>query len=45
MLQQYSTISVEARSLLPFIDEFVRQGLISQMSIIPFLKNTSIKEY
>ena len=37
--------SVKARSLIPFIDEFVRQRLISQISIMLFLKNTSIKEY
>ena len=39
MLQKYLTISVNAGSLLPFIDEFVRQGLISQTSIMLFLKN------
>ena len=41
MLQKYLTISVNARSLLPFIDEFVRQGIVSQISITLFLKNTS----
>ena len=45
MLQKYPTISVNARSLLPFIDEFVRQWLISQVSIMPLLKNTSIKAH
>ena len=33
MLQKCPTISVNARSLLPFINEFVGQGLISQISI------------
>ena len=32
MLQKYLTISVNARSLPPFIDELVRQGLVSQIS-------------
>ena len=45
MLQKYPTISVKARYLLPFIVELVRQGLISQISTMFFLKNTSIKEY
>ena len=45
MLQKYPTIFVNARSLLPFIDEFGRQGLVSQISIMLFLKNTYIKEY
>ena len=40
MLQKYRTISVNGRSL-PFIDEFVRQGLISHISIIFLLKNIS----
>ena len=45
MLQRYLTVSVNARSLLPSIDEFVHQGLISQILIMLFLKNTSIKAY
>ena len=45
MLQKYPAVSVNACSLLPFIDEFVRQELISQISIMLFLKNTSIKAY
>ena len=45
MLQNYPTISVKARSLLPFIVEFVCQGLISQISTMLFLKNTSRREY
>ena len=45
MLQKYPTISVNARSLPPFIDEFFRQGSISPISIMLFLKNTSIKAY
>ena len=45
MLQKYLTISVNARFLLPFIDEFVCQGLISQISFMLFLKNTSIEAY
>ena len=45
MLQKHLTISVIACSLLPFIDEFVCQGLIFEISIILFLKNTSIKAY
>ena len=45
MLQKYPAISVNSRSLLPFIDEFVRQGLIFQISIMLFLKNTSIKTH
>ena len=45
MLQKYQKISVNSCSLLPFIDEFVCQGLISQISIMLFLKNTSIKAY
>ena len=40
---KYLTVSVNTRSLLPFIDEFIHQWLISQISIIFFLKNTSIK--
>ena len=34
MLEKYLTVSVNAHSLLPFTDEFVRQGLISQISIM-----------
>ena len=45
MSQKYPAISVNAGSLLPFIDEFVHQGLISQISVMLFLKNTSIKGY
>ena len=45
MLQMCPTISVTARSLLPFIEEFVRQGLISQISIMLVLKNSSIVEW
>ena len=45
MLQKYPTISANARSLLPFIDEFVRQGLISQISIMLFLKSASVKAH
>ena len=45
MLQKYQKISVNSCSLLPFIDEFVCQWLISQISIMFFLKNTSIKAY
>ena len=46
MLQKYPTISVNARSLLPlFIDKFVRQGLISLISIILILKHKFIKAY
>lgn len=45
MLQKYPIISVNARSLLQFIDEFVRQWLTSQISITLFLKNTFIKTY
>ena len=45
MLQKYSTISVNTCSLLPFIDEFVCKGLISQISIMLFLKNISINSY
>ena len=45
MLQKYLTIFVRVRSLLPFIDEFAHQGLISQISIMLLLKNTSIKAY
>ena len=36
--------SVKGCSLLSFIDEFVCQGLILQISIMLFLKNTHIKE-
>ena len=32
MLQKHLTISANARSLLPFIDEVFRQGLVSQIS-------------
>ena len=45
MLQKYPAISVNSRSLLPFIDEFVCQGLIYQISVMLFLKNTSIKAH
>ena len=45
MLQKYPAISVNAGSLVPFIDELVRQGLIFQISIMLFLKNTSITVY
>ena len=45
MLQKCPTISVNSRSLLPFINEFVLQGFISQISIMLFRKNTSIKTY
>ena len=45
MLQKYLTISVNACSLLPFIDEFVHQRLISQISIILLLKNTPMYQY
>ena len=45
MLQKYPAISVNSRSLLPFTDEFVCQGLIYQISIMLFLKNTSIKAH
>ena len=39
MLQKYPTISVNTSSLLPFIDEFVHQKLISdQISIMFSLK-------
>ena len=43
-VKKFPTISVNACSLQPIIDEFVRQGLISQISIMLFLKNTSIEE-
>ena len=45
MLQDYLKVSVSTCSLLPFIDEFVPQRLISQISIMLFLKNISIKAY
>ena len=45
VLQKYWAISVNARSLLRFIDEFLREGLISQISIMLFLKNISINAY
>ena len=45
MLKKYLTISVNAHSLLPFINEFVCLGLISQISIVLFLNNTTIKAY
>ena len=45
VLQKYPTISVYARSLLSFIDNFVHQGLTSQIPIALFLKNTSVKTY
>ena len=45
MLLKNLIISVNACPLLPYIDEFVPQGLKSQISIMLFLKNTSIKAY
>ena len=42
LLQKYSTTSVNARCLPPFIDEFVRQGLISQILIMLFRKKTHL---
>ena len=45
MLRKYPTVSVNAHSLLPFIDEFVRKGLISQITIMLFLNNTPMKAY
>ena len=45
MLQMCQTISVTARFLLPFTEEFVLQGLISQISIMVVLKNSSIVEW
>ena len=45
ILPKYPTISINPSSLLPLIDEFVSQGLISQISIMLFLKNTSIMVY